>query len=933
MSALSGWARRRGVSLALVMGAMVASVPVAGPAGGVALSGSAGLDTSLPATDSQVAVSGRGRFASLKITVNQTRNLANQAISVTWTGGKRSDGTANFLQIMQCWGNDDGIVAGNPGPPPEQCEFGGKFKPGGAGKAAGDGLAESVRFETKSRVISHKGDPGFDPANGVLEPLEGRLWKPFRAVTGESVDVQIDPQFNAENPGTRKYWLNNFYDINTTNENDGALATANGTGAELFEAVTGQESSGLGCGQKVQPVPGGPPRAPKCWLVVVPRGTGPEENVGLPSPSDVDVSLGVATSPLGPRPWQNRIAVPLEFTPIENPCPPSAGQREIAGTELAASLAASWQPGLCGGGRPSYPYAELGGPAARRQLAKGGFGAPGMVVSSRPVEGAKGEPVTYAPVALSATVIGFNVERAPVSADPRPGVDKQAQKEEMALTGLRVAEMNLTPRLVAKLLTQSYGSQVRIQASDPGYEWVKKNPAAIGSDPEFLQFNPEFTLLRNGGKNFGGFVMRFGSTDEARSVWEYVLTDPEAKAWLDGAPDPSGMKVNPAFATTAQANSRGEAFANPVPDSFLKLDPYCYQGPPLGKNKILPPALCANDWLPFTDTAKTAARNIRRADDGAKIALNTNPDALVAVTDVWKRDGAQNYPGRTILGITGAPDAKRYGLQSARLSRAGDDGPSRRFIAPDQAGLVAAVDAMKPKGEPAVREPDPRAAVAGAYPLAELTYAAVKPLALDAKARDDFAAFVEYAAGPGQVPGFQPGQLPPGYAPLPVALRAQATAAAKTIRDLKPTAEPGDSPAPGPGTPSPSRSKSPSTAARPASGRSADSPSGGGTSPASGSASSASAQAPKDVALANTSNAAAKDNSPGGPRQLARTPAIVVSAVRFVAPVLVAVMLASALGVLEITKRPRDGGQRFGRPLSPDAPDRPGPPVGGGARR
>src|SRR5688572_29940152 len=61
---------------------------VASPSSGAApVPGSAGTDTSLPATDSQVTVAGRGPFADLRITVNQTKSLANQAISVTWTGG------------------------------------------------------------------------------------------------------------------------------------------------------------------------------------------------------------------------------------------------------------------------------------------------------------------------------------------------------------------------------------------------------------------------------------------------------------------------------------------------------------------------------------------------------------------------------------------------------------------------------------------------------------------------------------------------------------------------------------------------------------------------------------------------------------------------------------------------------------------------------
>ena len=78
-------------------------------------------------------------------------------------------------------------------------------------------------------------------------------------------------------------------------------------------------------------------------------------------------------------------------------------------------------------------------------------------------------------------------------------------------------------------------------------------------------------------------------------------------------------------------------------------------------------------------------------------------------------------------------------------------------------------------------EPAPKAQPAGAYPLTAVTYAAIQPLRLDTKARADYAAFVNYAIGPGQVAGLELGQVPRGYAPLPEALAAQGAAAAGTI--------------------------------------------------------------------------------------------------------------------------------------------------------
>ena len=66
--------RRIAFSLAsIVAGVVVAVMPVRVQAAG---------------TDSAVTVSGKGQFANLKITVSQTKDLINQEITISWTGGK-----------------------------------------------------------------------------------------------------------------------------------------------------------------------------------------------------------------------------------------------------------------------------------------------------------------------------------------------------------------------------------------------------------------------------------------------------------------------------------------------------------------------------------------------------------------------------------------------------------------------------------------------------------------------------------------------------------------------------------------------------------------------------------------------------------------------------------------------------------------------------
>lgn len=828
--------------------------------------GSAGIDTSLPATDSQVTASGSGPFADLRVTVNQTSDLVNQAVSITWTGGvpttkgsSRFDG--HYLQIMQCWGDPDGTHPENPGPPPEQCVQGATDAVYG-GRNLGIFPAGGYALE---RIVSRRDFPNFDPAAGFVEDTTGYSWMPFRAVGGAVVNSHYDPTFNPAIVGG-SYWLNPYFNAITTNEIAGGRTRSNGTGAELFEVTTGLESSGLGCGQQVQPLPSGGLRVPRCWIVIVPRGDPEQENDGTP----FSASSGTFTSPLSPAAWEHRIAVPLDFNPIDTSCELSDDQLRIAGNELPVPAVSSWQQELCATpGLPPFAYGTIGDAGARQQLLSGVAGAPGMVAVARPVDASAldaANPVVYAPISVSGVVIGFNVERNPVP-------ERNAAEE--ALRGIRVAELNLTPRLVAKLLTQSYRQQTAIK-SQPDYAWVVDNPAHLGLDPDFVQFNPEFELLQTAsGKNFGGLVMPSRNSDGAQQVWGWVLADPEARAWLAGEPDPFGMQVNPLYATTAVANSTGVAFADPAPDLFPKSDPYCYQAAPRGPGgAIVPPPLCGTDWLPYTQSFRDAARLTRLADDGAR----TSEDPSAASADrVYRPDGPQTLGSRTMLALTDSASAHQYGVQTARLSRAGDDGADRSFIAPDEAGLTAGVEGMAAKLVPTVLEPDPLADAPAAYPLTALTYAATTPLSLDQAARDDYAAFVEYATGPGQVSGRELGQLPPGYAPLPPLLRTQAAAAAKAIREMQPAASPPVTPTASP----PIDSGLPSGGTD---GGALTEPGGvdpGGTPP------SVAPTPPQDSA------------------SLLATPILALARNRLVLPALAIIALLSGLGALEITKRPR----------------------------
>lgn len=871
--------------------------------------GEAGTDTSLPRTDSAVTASGRGAFADLEITVNQTKDLVNQAVSISWTGGTPtvSSGTrfgANFLQVMQCWGDPDPAIPDNPGPPPEQCVFGASQAVfggrGGVPQFPPGSLAHARRLGTKSW-------PGFNPDEGQVAD-NGSWWRPFRSVDGEVVVQHEDPTFNPAIEGGQ-FWLNPYFNVITTNEIPGGYTCPDGTGDDVFEVATGLENSGLGCGQKVLVVDG-EPTEPKCWLVVVPRGAVETENVGCPCES----AQGVMTSPLTDRAWQHRIAIPLDFNPVDSGCDIGQDPRRMIGSELPLEAITSWQRPLCDTpGLPPYAYGITGDVNARQQLVTASRST-GLAVVSRPIDPTLvdgSNPVVYVPLTLSATVIGFNIERIPNLSSPA---------EEIALAGRRVERVNLTPRLVAKLLTQSYAQQTRIiePPPSPAYDWAKENPTDLTKDPDFLKFNPEFEfLIPSSVKSFGGLVMPSRTSDLASQVWEWILADPEAKAWLDGEPDEWGMVINPVYSTSAEHNTSGAAFGDPVPDSFPKSDPHCYQAP---ENSIAgvtytPPLMCGTDWLPYSSGLREAARATRAADDGSRTLAD--PFAITPST-YFRRTGPHIAGQRGMLSITDSPSATRFGLQAARLSRAGDNGDDRRFLAPDDGGVSEAVASMQPGAVPDVLEPDAEADAPDAYPLAALTYAAVRPLVLDQQARAEYAAFLEYAVGDGQLVGLKGGQLPPGYSPLPPALRAQAREAVKEVLELEPA-----------GTPNPTTT--PASAAEGSSeGLAATTGSGFSASPSLGSSAPISNAFDPSVLPSLPAESEPEESPAAGAGAL--TPILALANSRFVLPVLALIALLSALGAVEITRRP--GPQPLSAGGRPDdlPPASPASPVDGSGR-
>ncbi|WP_157876954.1 hypothetical protein [Streptomyces graminilatus] len=749
-----------GALLSVVVAPGADAAPATAPATGTATARAAAT------AGSAVTVSGRGEFAAMRFTVSQTEGLTDRAVTVSWTGGTPTTFAGNqfntdFVQIMQCWGEDDGTHPDNPGPPRTQCEYG--------ASPTTDRSNWPGNGDNDTRAVVYRARPGHygqDDTYGSGMPF-GLGEVPFKSVDGTVVTS-----------GTQN---NRFFNHTTTNEIDFARTGAAGTGSEIFETQTLNEAPQLGCGAPVTHADG-TVTGRSCWLVIVPQGH--LDLDGEPYEDQTQVNAG---SPVSSTNWKNRVAVRLGFNPVGASCKIGAEQQDTMGSELVAEAMSSWQARLCADGTV-YGFTQLGDADTRARVTSGA-GALGFV--TRPLGSDDGttrptDTVLYAPVALSGVVIGFNIERQPGST---------ATSEQKALEGTRFASMRLTPRLIAKLLTESYrGSPwgaVRTTYSDgtatqtaaKGYGWVLNNPAGLLSDPEFLALNPEYAnqSLPENPSTDTDLQVALGHTDAARQLWNYVLADKDARRFLAGVPDDNGMRVNPYYSTNDDLNPTGYAFTA-ARDDFPKADPWTTL-PPGSAEATVKQGM--TDFHPYVDDMLFAALHARRGDQLWKSSWDAT-----ANPPVWKSPGPQNVGQRVQLVVTDSASAARYGLQTAGLLNSGG-----RYVTPTPASLSAA--AASATGSPAVVPVT--SSRAGAYPLAMLVDAVVRPGRIEAADRRSYAALLRYAVQAGQHPGITLGDLPLGYAPLDRTLRGKALTAAKQLESYRGAAATGGSTAPATG--------------------------------------------------------------------------------------------------------------------------------------
>ncbi|HWH25617.1 MAG TPA: hypothetical protein VNT53_03100 [Pseudolysinimonas sp.] len=781
----------RGVSVAMVVLALV-GFAVVGPlqqqGAGAAVPSSLTVkwvnDTSTAASSQPTRDPSSPHYAEFKnisVTVNQTTGIIDQAITVNVSGFAAGTvastdfgaNAQNFVQAMQCWGPNPRAADFR-----ETCEWGGRNTPG-------NGLGNSVYFDNTARFSRLNPDPTFDV--------------PFRTPYG---DVVSGKPTTANNVTT--YPILNYFNPSSTNEVTSARVGNDGSGRFDFEAQSSYKAPHLGCGTEAHL---------RCWLVIVPRGTifGGDgyECSGIADPDNdyQPYSKGrpnsiQAGSPIDPKCdyWDNRISVPLDFTPTGSTCPPGSGEERVSGSQLMIGAMNSWQPSLCKTTETVFNFSTNPDSIAREQLVETGEQSPSTIYTGFPVSAGElstqdgrdqlaTSTISYAPVAVSGVVVAFYAEFA------------LGRQEKMVLS----------PRLLAKILTQSYRFTVPYSPSD-----VAKNAAQLGAvnrkyfrlsdDPEFKALNPNASQFTEA----PAIVLPGpGGADAIRQVWRWILADKDAVAFLDGTPDPSGMTVNPYYLPFGQKDGQGNLSAvvpwwldennvfheTPVqkPVGLTNLDgtPHKLSESPLDsfpKNDgtLMPFNLNHEksrfdsiQFSPYSEDLLSAARQTFRADPQAKTFWDDAAVNPAGEQGAWVSSGPQVPGSKFVISITDTASAARYALSTAELLVPN----TTTAVKADAEGMTVALKGLRPTSLDSVTQVDPAQVPADGYPLTMVTYAGVNLTKSSQATRFKVSSMLTQVTTTGQEPGTASGQLPPGYVPLSEAMVKQAAASAISIKD------------------------------------------------------------------------------------------------------------------------------------------------------
>jgi hypothetical protein len=801
-----------GMALGLLL-SLAASFSEGPPPSGAATGGSA-VTVSSTATRTEVVGGASQTIDSRAITlkVSQTANLqGRQEIEVSWTGAHPTGGIVanpNTAQaqyeeypfvLLECRGVDSPGVAPAQQLTPQTCWT----------QTWTERYQDSLGDIYPPYRLDQSASPPPGPITGAPSPLPTSCsgdedapvqdWVPFRSATGTvyaggnagcaGEAPESDDVGGSALPSNEVYGVTGLDDSGSTN----------------FDVFTSAENADLGCTQNVA-----------CALVAVPiEGVScnpAAQSNPPPSPSDVtaceatgayaaganaNTSLfenGADLSDTGslwwsPSNWRNRISVPLTFAPPPNACSLTGGVSHtvnIYGSELMIQATDQWDPSFCLNAQKGFGVDQLQSPEpeARNLVASGGAEA---AFTSYDQPSGYGKPVVNAPVALTAFAITYDIDGA---------------------NGQPYTSLKVTPRLLAKLLTESYPGELFMKLEDPA---LADNPLNITLDPEFAQLNPGIAPVQIPGalSDAASELMALSSnSDVMEALTTYINDDPTARAWLNGQPDQWGMTVNPAYKGISLPVNQWPLLSTFEPKAFYQNDLNdCLFNDPV-------------PWQPLVaapqPTLEDITLNMQYAKANSTILCDQpNPPSSLGEKLVT---GGQQPPGKQfMIGISPLADDARYLMSSAGLQTT-----SGTFVAPNVDSLHATAALLHPDPStdtwPIPYNRFQQSSGASAYPGTMVVYAAIPTSGLPASDAQAYAAFLQFAATTGQTQGVGVGELPPGYLPLAQVDGLGALAAYTQAAALDVAAQNGQVPsitgssalgAPGPGASSPGPAASP----------------------------------------------------------------------------------------------------------------------------
>ncbi len=676
---------------------------------------------------------------TVTVKVDHTKNLrGRERVQVSWTGAHPSGGRATNpygengmaqeypVVVLQCRGLDDSSAPAAQRLSPETCWTSTQTQ-----RSRSESERSAVwRMDVHADAADREAKSGLTPIPAVCKDaaIFSTHLTAFIAANGTTYPACTSGTMPPEAAAEAAF----------PPAEVAAFTDQAGNGSTSFEVRSATENESLGCSSTT-----------RCSIVVIPiMGISCDEDAssectrtGRFAPGSSNYSaegVDAAVSPLywwSESNWRHRFSVPLTFATEPDVCDVKDSRAPTAfyGSELLNQTSTQWTPAYClDSSRFKLQHNRMGdGPAFT--LMERGQASAAFVSGEREQTGTAA--VGYAPTALTGFAVSYVVDR--------PG------------NAGEVTDLRLTPRLLAKLLTQSYTGSA-LGAGHPG---MSRNPTSINRDPEFRALNPGLDDIS---REAAATVLSLSeSSDVVSSLTAYIAQDPEARAFVRGKADPWGMVVNPSY--------RGVKVPT---DEWPLLDRYVPVTSQECRQQVS---------TPYLTQIAAPVSSLRKI---AEAVLDAWPNVQTKCTrstteEPWKqgRIDRQGLGSRFMLGIVSLGDAARLDLRTASLQTKVTKGSGsaftgtsgRRFVAPTDASIRAAVRTAVPSKDgigPFTLGPATISRDAQAYPGTMVVYTAARLEGMTKAEARKVSQFIKVATTEGQVRGSANGQLAEGFVPI-----------------------------------------------------------------------------------------------------------------------------------------------------------------------